>query len=166
MLEKYFVAPKTLRRLRGGISGRTSTHLRMISNGADTHGQALLATFEEPPISAASYNEKVRLLRISISSFSMPSDAISVVADVLVSNAENQLSRPIRGETLLSAPRSIGSLPRSTSAESEHEPSTCDRLLRLVPNASWRKGTDTPPIRPRRHNSNPSSWREYRPMGC
>ena len=56
MLETYFSAPKTLRRLRGGISGPTSTRSPLTSNTRDTHRQAPFHTSEPRLISAASFS--------------------------------------------------------------------------------------------------------------
>jgi hypothetical protein len=81
MVEKYFSAPKTLRRLRGGISG---PHIDAFADDFERDGYA--------PASAVGYiraafhlgcfvNERMVLLRISISSFSIRSAVISVVAD-------------------------------------------------------------------------------------
>jgi hypothetical protein len=59
MLEKFFSAPKTLRRLRGGISGpHTSMGSQMTSNATDTRQPAWFDTFEPPLISAASFSGK------------------------------------------------------------------------------------------------------------
>lgn len=87
MLERYFVALKTLRRLRGELADHISTHLPMISNAMDTHRQALFDTFEQHRISAALFNGKAVFWKTSISTCLNPSAAIFAVAAVLISSA-------------------------------------------------------------------------------
>jgi hypothetical protein len=57
MLEKFFSAPKTLRRLRGGISG---PHIDAFADNLerDTRQPARSDIFELPPISAVSFSGK------------------------------------------------------------------------------------------------------------
>jgi hypothetical protein len=66
MLEKYFCAPKTLRRLRGGISG---PHIDAFADDLERDRYAQPApfdTFELPFISAASFTGKAMFCRTSI----------------------------------------------------------------------------------------------------
>jgi hypothetical protein len=69
MLEKYFSAPKTLRRLRGGISG---PYVDAFADDLNRDGYARpvpFAIFEPPHISAASFNEEAAFWRTSISTY-------------------------------------------------------------------------------------------------
>ena len=59
MLEKYFSAPKTLRRLRSGISGPHIDAFAVTSNATDTPQPAPFDTFEPLPTSAATFSGEV-----------------------------------------------------------------------------------------------------------
>ena len=88
MLEKFFSAPKTLRRLRGGISG---PHIDAFADDLEREGYAWPApfdTFEPPPISAASFNGEAAFWQTSISTRFMLLLAISAVADALISREQ------------------------------------------------------------------------------
>ena len=66
MLEKYFSAPKTLRRLRGGISG---PHIDGFADHLDVRDmpqRAPFDIFERPPISAVSFSGNAAFCRTSI----------------------------------------------------------------------------------------------------
>ena len=94
MLETYFSAPKTLRRLRVESVDHTSTRSPMTSNARDTHRQAPFDTSEPRLISAASFSGKGVFWRASISRCLNPFAAIFGVADALTSSAEGLATTP------------------------------------------------------------------------
>src|SRR5215471_21392038 len=82
---------------------------------------------------------------------------------------KDQLSRSVWSEALPSSPRCTRDLSKRSRSESSPSTSACDNLLRLVPNASRREGTDPSSVRPRCYRSNPDARRGCRPMdltGC
>ena len=88
MLEKYFSAPKTLQRLRSGISGAyIDTFADMLDRMAIPL-QAPFDTFEQQPISAASSRRTVVFSPPSIPPRSTPLTVTSSVAGALISREE------------------------------------------------------------------------------
>jgi hypothetical protein len=88
MLEKYFSAPKTLRRFRSGISG---PHIDAFADDLERDGYARPApfdTFVPPPISAASFIGKAVVWQTSISTRWIRLVVIFAVADALISSEE------------------------------------------------------------------------------
>ena len=167
MLEKYFSAPKTLRRLRGGISG---PYVDAFADDLNCDGYA--------PASA------VRYIRAAAHLGCFVQRRGSVLKDVdlnildsfsghlrrcklpSLQAGQDQLSRPLRSEALLPSPRCARNLQEPTSSGSDLRSSSCGRLLRLVSNASRHQGTDSPALRPRRHRFSPDARRGCRPVEC
>ncbi len=85
MLEKYFSAPKTLRRLRGGISG---PYVDAFADDLNRDGYAWASAvryIRAAHISAASFNEGAAFWRTSISTYLILLAAILGGAAVLTS---------------------------------------------------------------------------------
>ena len=79
---------------------------------------------------------------------------------------EDQLSRPVRSEALSSSSRWTRGLPVQIGSESCPPPASCDRILRVVPNPSWREGTDSAALRSRCNRSTPCARRRCQQVEC
>ena len=79
---------------------------------------------------------------------------------------KDQLSRPVRSEALSSSSRWTRDLPVRISSESGPPPTSCDRILRLVPNPSRREGTDSAALRSRCDRSTPRARRRCQQVEC
>lgn len=167
MLEKFFSAPKTLRRLRGGISG---PHIDAFADDLERDGYA--------PASAVRYIRAAAHLGCFVQ---RKGDVLSDIDLNILDSFGRHLrrcrcphfkrgkisySRSVRSEAFPSSPRWVRNLPERIRSESARQSSPCDRLLRLVSNPSRRKGTHSSALRPRRHRSTPDARRGCQPMEC
>ena len=84
----------------------------------------------------------------------------------LFQTRKDQLSRPVRSETLSSSSGWTWGLPVRIGSESGSPPASCDRILRLVPNPSRREGTNSAALRSRCYRSTPRARRRCQQVEC
>ena len=166
MLEKYFCAPKTLRRLRGGISG---PHIDAFADDLERDGYA--------PASAVRYIRAAAHLGCFVQ---RRGDVLSDIDLDTLDSFGRHLSRCRcphfkRGKIGYHARFGVklfrqhlvgrGVCPSEPVPEVSRRSGSCGRLLRLVSNPSRREGTDSTALRPRSHGSARGRWEKMSANG-
>ncbi len=167
MLETYFSAPKTLRRLRGGISG---PHIDAFADDLEREGYA--------PSSSVRYIRAASHLGCFVQrKGGVLKDIDLTLLDSFRSHLRHcRCPHFKRGKISYHTQFGVklfhhhlvgcGVCPCESIPKSGSPPASCDRILRLVPNPSRREGTDSAALRPWCDRSTPRARRRCQQVEC
>jgi len=144
MLENYFCVPKTLHRLRVGLSG---PYIDGFADSLERVGYADASAIRYLRLRltlAASCIATVAHWRTWTLAVWRPLDATFVIVDALIQTAERRLPRAVWSEALSPAFDRAWNLPQPFARRCRRQRAcACNRLPRLAASASWCKQTDS-----------------------